>query len=100
MPTVTIGNVQVRVVIARGAFVSSNPLFFVPSSLMVTPGTTVIWVNKDIASHTVTADDSLFGSGTLPPGGAFAMTFPSAGLHAYHCAFHPWMTGTINVTSG
>ena len=60
---------------------------FQPASLTVSVGTTVTWTNNDSASHTVTADDGSFKSGTLGKGETFSQTFATAGTFAYHCAF-------------
>ena len=70
---------------------------FQPAALTVSVGTTVTWTNNDSASHTVTADDGSFKSGTLGKGETFSQTFATAGTFAYHCAIHSSMTGTITV---
>jgi plastocyanin len=70
---------------------------FAPATIMVMRGTTVTWTNLDSASHTVSADGYEFDSGTLKKGDTFSQTFNDAGTFAYHCNFHPSMTGTIVV---
>lgn len=65
--------------------------------LIVTPGTTVVWVNEDPVEHTVTADDGAFDSGTIAPRRSWAMTFTRPGRHTFHCTPHPFMTGTVLV---
>jgi plastocyanin len=82
---------------AAGSTVSIASFSFQPAALTVPVGTTVTWTNNDSASHTVTADDGSFKSGTLGNGGTFSQTFATAGTFAYHCAFHSSMTGTITV---
>lgn len=64
----------------------------------VTVGTTVTITNTDSAPHTWSADDGAFDSGSIAPGGTFEFTFTEAGTFAYHCNFHPSMSGTITVT--
>jgi plastocyanin len=54
-------------------------------------------------SHTVTADDGSFDSGTLSSGKSFSYTFNTAGDFPYHCTFHggpggEGMAGTVTVT--
>src|SRR5256885_12355315 len=50
--------------------------FFSPTSLTVKVGKTVVWVNKDTVTHTVTSDGSaLFDSGFMPTGATFQFTF-------------------------
>jgi plastocyanin len=82
---------------ATGNAVSIASFSFQPAALSVSVGTTVTWTNNDSASHTVTADDGSFTSGTLGNGGTFSQSFATAGTFAYHCAIHPSMTATITV---
>ena len=66
----------------------------------------VIWNNVDDVAHTVTADhkteDSYsgeFGStGVVLPGETYEFVFTHPTEIPYHCAPHPWMTGTLIVT--
>ena len=61
-------------------------------------GTTIVVSNTDATPHTWSADDGAFDSGALSEGDTFEFTFTEAGEFAYHCNFHPSMTGTIVVT--
>jgi plastocyanin len=76
---------------------------FNPSSMTVTHGTTVTWMNKDGITHTVTSGtpghpDGRFGSGNMAPGASFQFTFATAGTYPYYCSIHgAAMTGTIIV---
>lgn len=72
---------------------------FSPSMLSVRVGTRVTFTNRDMVTHTVTADGGLFNSGNLASGQSFSFTFMSRGTFTYHCRIHPSMTGTISVTS-
>ena len=63
----------------------------------VTAASTVTVTNTDSSPHTWAADDGAFDSGSIAPGGAFEFTFAEAGTFAYHCNFHPSMTGSITV---
>ena len=82
---------------ATGSAVSIASFKFEPATLTISVGTTVTWTNNDSASHTVTADDGSFKSGTLGKGGTFSQTFATAGTFAYHCNFHSSMTATVTV---
>jgi plastocyanin len=65
----------------------------------VPAGATITWTNAGAVAHTVTADDGVsFDSGGLDPQSTFSFTPDSPGVFAYHCAFHPWMTGSVTVT--
>jgi len=89
------------ITIVQGAGSQNNGQFYTPASFTVKAGTTVTWVNKDGTVHTVTSQgNSLFDSGNVPTGGVFKFTFAQAGTYQYYCTIHPWMKGTIVVTSG
>lgn len=64
----------------------------------VSVGSTVTITNTDSSPHTWSSDDGAFDSGSIAPGAAFEFTFTEAGTFAYHCNFHPSMTGSITVT--
>ena len=81
----------------RAAAVTIASFMFTPATLTVKKGASVSFENKDNASHTVTADDGSFDGGTLAPGASKTLTFSKAGKFTYHCAFHPFMHGTIVV---
>jgi plastocyanin len=72
---------------------------FVPRTLTVSVGTTVTWVNHDMARHTVTrhASEEPFDSGLLGNQQVFSHTFTTAGTYTYICAPHSGMQGTIVV---
>lgn len=80
-----------------GNAVSIASFSFQPAAITVSVGTTVTWTNNDSASHTVTADDGSFKSGTLATGATFSQTFATAGTFAYHCSIHSSMKGTVTV---
>lgn len=83
------GQLQVEIAIADFAFVGDQ---------QVPAGGRVVVTNTDGASHTWTAVDGLFDSGTLAEGDSFEFTFDEPGTFEYRCNFHPSMTGTITVT--
>lgn len=70
---------------------------FEPSTLTVTVGTKVTWVNRDDEPHTATATDKRFNSKTLETGESFSTEFKTPGTYKYYCALHPKMTGQIIV---
>ena len=82
---------------AAGGEVSIEGFAFVPADLQVSVGDTVTWTNLDPTSHTVTDDSGAFDSGSVSGDGTFELTFDTAGEFAYHCDFHPGMTGTVTV---
>lgn len=81
-------------------------LTFIPETLTIRPGTTVIWTNKDQLFHTVTGGhpkegvEPLFDSGLTSPiagGSRWEHKFDaaSAGTFDYFCEIHPMMAGQI-----
>jgi len=86
---------EVAVTIVNGAFRDRE--------ISVPVGTTVVWTSEASASHTVTADDGSFSSGTLRRGDSFRFTFTAPGTFPYYCGFHggengAGMSGVITVT--
>lgn len=70
------------------------------AQLNVASGTTVRFVNNDTEPHTATADNDLFDTGVLEPGGSFKVYFEGSGTVTYHCELHPDMKGSIVVGEG
>jgi len=68
-----------------------------PFTVSLAAGGTVKWGNDDGITHTVTADDVSFNSGSLGSGNTFSHTFLAVGTVTYHCTIHPTMVGTIQV---
>lgn len=61
-------------------------------------GTEVTISNQSSSSHTWTARDGSFASGSIPAGGTFTFVFDAAGTYEFFCEFHPGMSGSITVT--
>ncbi len=70
---------------------------FKPAEITVPVGSTITWYNKDSATHTVTAQDKIFDSGSLSSGGTFSYTFEQKGTFEYYCILHPYMKGKVVV---
>lgn len=70
-----------------------------PQNITVVIGvnSTVTWISHSISYDTVTGVNGSFGSGPIAPGQTYSQTFTKAGLYEYHCVYHPWMTGYVNV---
>ena len=77
--------------------VSIQNFAFQPAKLVVSPGTRVIWTNKDGDPHTVTSTQNLWASDALDTGNQFARVFKKTGTFPYFCSIHPFMHGTIVV---
>ncbi len=83
---------------------------FKPSIIKVPVGSTVTWVNKDTASHTIAyaknpLDAStwdldgkiLFGIKLIAPNQSVSWAFDKEGEYPYLCSVHPWMIGRVIV---
>lgn len=71
---------------------------FVPDTLTVAPGDTVVWINRDAVPHTATSEEGGWDSGSIAAGGSWGWVAPaSAGQAGYVCTFHPTMTGVVQV---
>ena len=71
---------------------------FSPAVLAVSPGTKVVWTNKDAAPHTVTEAKNAFTSLTMNTGDHYSHTFAKTGTFKYICAVHPFMHGMVIVS--
>ena len=78
---------------------------YIPHMVTIDVGGEVMWNNIDGMAHTVSAgtpaeglsDD--FDSGLVGPGAMFSHKFTEAGTYDYFCMVHPWMVGSVMVSS-
>jgi plastocyanin len=70
---------------------------FNPPALTVKSGERVVWVNKDLFPHTVTADNKSFDSGSIAANASWSYVAREKGEYAYSCTFHPTMHGKLTV---
>lgn len=77
---------------------ATDELVFVPPTITVSAGTTVLWENTGTVPHTVTPDGhSLWTDTDLDAGGTFSQTFNTVGAFPYVCTLHAGMVGTVIV---
>jgi plastocyanin len=69
---------------------------YVPETLTVKRGDTVVWINKDPYPHTATAKGA-FDSGSIAAGASWRLKPRKAGDYAYICTLHPNMKATLKV---
>ena len=98
----TTGGSSVSVSIPNGVGTSQG-LNYVPASVTVAKGGSVVWKNNDPVPHTVTSTSvpsgaSSFDSGNMNSTATYTVTFIVSGTYQYKCSYHPWMTGTVVVT--
>lgn len=78
-----------------------------PSPVVVQEGQTILWVNGDAISHTVTSNSHkngyennsgiLFDSTAILPGHFYSKVFDLSGTYSYYCFYHPTMIGQVIV---
>jgi plastocyanin len=103
------GNIgsQIRsIAISEGSAAQQVKVYYRPNPAGVSSGSKVTWTNNDIEPHTATSGVSsvatnsgkIFDTGLKSPGSTGSALVTGNGKIPYHCTFHPWMTGTIQIT--
>lgn len=72
---------------------------FVPATVSVQNGDTVVWTNTDNSAHQIVADNGAFRSDSIPPGGRYENLFLDGGTYAYHDAVRTNRRGSVVVRS-
>ena len=85
---------------ARSEKVSIAEFAYDPDPVVIEEGGKVIWVNRDSAPHTATADDGSFDTGTIETDKLKSESFKQPGTYTYFCQIHPDMHGTVEVVEG
>ena len=84
--------------------VSIGDNFYKPEDVKIRVGQSIKWRNNGAVPHTVTSDsDSTvkFDSGTVEPGGVYALKPGTVGKITYHCTIHGKVqSGTVTVDRG
>ena len=78
---------------------------YTPSNITIGANGIVKWTNNGPSVHTVTSGTSLnpdgqFNSGDLGTGATVCVQFPAPGAYPYFCIPHPFMIGSVTVSSG
>jgi plastocyanin len=89
---------------ARQTIIQVTDKGFIPATISVKAGSTVVWRNVDTAPHVVAsnpypADSSVGGlhSQTIPPSGSYTYVAGAKGAIGYHDDTQPTMSGMIVV---
>ena len=79
---------------------------YVQSNITISQYDTVIWINNNNYSHTITSGKitdgmigELFDSGLVDPGKSYSHTFVESGVYEYFSVLQPWMSDSITVES-
>jgi plastocyanin len=80
------------------AVVVIDDVAFANGDVRVAQGGSVTFDNRDSQSHTATAPNGSFDSGTIAAGESSSVSFEEVGSFPYICSFHPFMRGTVTVS--
>lgn len=85
---------------AGGDEIAIKEYAFAPATSSVRVGDTVRFKNLDRTEHTATvAGMDALDTGTIKHGDAGSIRFTKPGRFTYICVFHPYMKGTVVVTT-
>lgn len=62
---------------------------FNPNFIEIKRGTTLIFINKDNANHSITESGGAFSSGKIKTGDQFTQTFNDSTSYGIYCSYHP-----------
>lgn len=95
----TSNNTKNSITINQGSAAQQVSQYYTPNPSEAKPNSKVTWTNNDITVHTATALDGSFDTGLIQPGSSSSIEVSKTGDIPYKCSLHPWMTGTMHVTS-
>ncbi|MFC1653645.1 cupredoxin domain-containing protein [Patescibacteria group bacterium] len=84
-------------VFAATTNVSITSTGFIPESITIDEGDTILWTNDDTTEHTATDDGLSWDSDIISPGETGSITLIYAGTYTYSDTIDPSLTGTIVV---
>ena len=80
-------------------YIIINAASFSPSTLSVSAGSTITFVNSDNSVHSIrTLDSTTIRTNDLAPGTSFIFKKDTTGVFNYHCPHHPTVQGTFILT--
>ena len=89
--------------VAGSATPGCEPECYDPSTVTISAGGTVNFVNSDTAPHTVTSGtatdgpDGVWDSSLIMIDMSYSVTLDNPGTYDYFCMVHPWMQGIVIV---
>ena len=92
-------NTTTSISIPQGASAQQVDQYYMPVNASIPKDATITWTNKDVAPHTATASDGSFDTGIFNAGSSASAMVKGQGDIQYHCTIHPWMHGSLQVTS-
>ncbi len=119
--SVTTPTKSVQINILQGASTATSNLYLSPSSVQVTPSTTIVWKNNDSVPHRILSGqsqlitagtsgrttmkapaftpDGRIDSGSIAPGQTFQYTISGTGVFSFYDPSNTWLNGNILVVS-
>ena len=79
----------------RQHIVEIRAFSFQPPRTVVSPGDTIVWINRDIVPHTVAAAGGTWRSQALEEGESWEIEVENSEVEPYFCEFHPHMMGVL-----
>jgi plastocyanin len=84
--------------------VTIQDFFYTPSGVTISANGIVKWTNIGPTVHTVTSGtspnpDGKFNSGNMATGATVCVQFTAPGIYPYFCIPHPFMIGSVTVSS-
>jgi plastocyanin len=70
---------------------------FVPRSIVVSVGDTIVWENHDLVPHTATANDESWDSGAIAAESSRITVARRKGTQPFVCLYHSSMKGNLVV---
>ncbi|MEM5454235.1 cupredoxin family copper-binding protein [Paraburkholderia phytofirmans] len=83
--------------VAKTYLIVIEQMRFNPPVLTVHRGDRVMWVNKDLFSHTASAMSKAFDSREIAPNASWTYVARETGSYPYLCTLHVTMRGTVIV---
>jgi plastocyanin len=87
-------------IVAPGKTIDISNFAYSPAAVTVKVGTTIEFTNEESVDHTATSNtEGLFDTGTLGKGQSMRVKMNKVGSFSFHCSFHAFMHGTIDVVA-
>ena len=80
-----------------------EPECYDPSTVTISAGGTVTFVNSDMAPHTATSGtaidgpDGVWDTSLIMNAASYSVTLDNPGTYDHFCMVHPWMDGKVIV---
>jgi len=80
---------------SRQHLIEIQAFSFKPHSTDISPGDRVLWINRDVVPHAISAEGGMWLTHILEEGQSWEMAVEGDGKYPYFCEFHPNMKGLL-----